>query len=296
MSAPALSIVQPEHGGGDGGGMTVFEMVRAWQQFLEVSGRASALTRSSYRYALLRFFADVLVDPREITEQMVVDHQLTLDPHGSTRNDQLRALKSFYRWAAEAGIVRADPMTRLRIPRRKLGRALSLSEEQLTQLVEAARQREPRRAWAILFVYGTGARIGSACAVRPQDVHDGRVHFRVAKNGRPYDVPIEGVAKQAYEELLHCPRPDGSRASARHADCLIGVGTERFRQWVREAERDSGVRAWPHLLRDTFATRIYDATKDAMLVAELLNHRDLSQIPRYVAVDPEAKRAAILLL
>ena len=108
MSAPALSIVQPAHGGGDGGGMTVFEMVRAWQQFLEVSGRASALTRSSYRYALLRFFADVLVDPREITEQMVVDHQLTLDPHGSTRNDQLRALKSFYRWASEAGIVRDD--------------------------------------------------------------------------------------------------------------------------------------------------------------------------------------------
>ena len=132
--------------------------------------------------------------------------------------------------------------------------------------------------------------------MRPQDVHDGRVHFRVAKNGRPYDVPLEGVAKEACAELLHCPRPDGSRASPHHGDCLIGVGPERFRQWIREAERDSGVRAWPHLLRDTFATRVYEGTKDAMLVAELLNHRDLSQIPRYVAVDPEAKRAAMLLL
>ncbi|HXF71462.1 MAG TPA: tyrosine-type recombinase/integrase, partial [Actinomycetota bacterium] len=52
-------------------------------------------------------------------------------------------------------------------------------------------------------------------------------------------------------------------------------------------------RVWPHLLRHTFATRAYALTKSPVLVAQLLNHADLSQIPRYVGVAEEEKRAVL---
>ncbi len=272
---------------------SIFEVIRDWQTFLEISGTASPRTRASYRYALVRFLADTLLDLRDVGEPEILQHLGTLNPRGSTRGDQLRALKSFFRWAVERRVVAEDPTRRLRIGRSRGGRVASLSPDELGRLLDAAAAREPRRAWALMFVYGTGARVGSACEVRPEDVRDGRVHFRVAKNDRPYDVPLEGIAADAVGRLLELARGRTVKANAPYADRLIGVRPERFRQWVAQAERDSGVRAWPHLLRHTFATRVYEATRDPMLVAELLNHRDLSQIPRYVAVDEEAKRAAI---
>ena len=293
MSASVMTRVSPAREEGTHRDPSVFELIRAWQTFLESSGTASPRTCASHRYALLRFLADTLLDLREVDEPAILEHFGKLDPRGSTRGDQLRALKSFYRWATERRIVPEDPARRLKITRRTNGRAPHLTPEELGRLLAAAAAREPRRRWALMFVYGTGARVGSACEVRPEDVRDGRVYFRVAKNDRPYDVPLEGVAAEAARELERLARSRAVRSTTPYADRLIGVGPERFRQWVAQAGADSGVRAWPHLLRHTFATRVYEATKDPMLVAELLNHADLSQIRRYVAVDEDAKRVAL---
>ncbi|HXF72086.1 MAG TPA: tyrosine-type recombinase/integrase [Actinomycetota bacterium] len=293
MSTAALEVIRPRHGGGDDGGMGMFELLRDWDRFLDASGRATERTRALYRYALLRFVADTLLDLREVREQSVVDYLIGLPAQGHMRGDVLRALKSFYRWAEEREILLPNPVKHLRIPRPKLTRAPILEDEHLVRLLIALAWRDPRRAWGVLFIYGTGARITQACAVREEDVREGRVFFRVTKGDRPYDIPLEGIAAVAFEELRRAPRPHNNPSSRWHG-CLLGVGPPAVRAWLRAACHDAELsRVWPHLLRHTFATRAYALTKSPVLVAQLLNHADLSQIPRYVGVAEEEKRAVL---
>jgi len=74
---------------------------------------------------------------------------------------------------------------------------------------------------------------------------------------------------------------------------LIGVGAERFRQWVHAAEQDAGLgRVWPHLLRHAASTRVARST-DPETWRRFMNHADLSQWPRYVAGTDERLRQAI---
>jgi site-specific recombinase XerD len=49
-------------------------------------------------------------------------------------------------------------------------------------------------------------------------------------------------------------------------------------------------------MRHTFATRLMERGADVRTLQELMNHQDLSQIPRYTAVTDPRKRSAVLLL
>jgi site-specific recombinase XerD len=81
--------------------------------------------------------------------------------------------------------------------------------------------------------------------------------------------------------------------SARPHHTLIGVGAERFRQWVHAAEQEAGLgRVWPHLLRHAASTRVARSS-DPETWRRFMNHADLSQWARYVAGTDERVRAAV---
>jgi integrase/recombinase XerD len=220
----------------------------------------------------------------------------TLPRQGSKRGDAIRALRAFFAWAVLEGEVDRDPAAHVPVPRPKVPPAPDLSDDDLRRLLRAAFRREPRRGWAILLCYVTGARVGSLVKVRPSDVHlgpDARIDLLEAKGGKPYSVPLEraGVIAarhlQGYNESglpLH-PSPEGAR--------LVGVGAERFRQWVHAAEQEAGLgRVWPHLLRHAASTRVARSS-DPETWRRFMNHADLSQWARYVAGTDERVRAAV---
>lgn len=238
-------------------------VLRAWQAFAALT--LSARTLSSYRYFLLRFMADTLLSLDEAAEEDVSAYLASLPAGGTMRGMMLRALKNYYSWRGR------DPTARITVKRPKYGPAPSLSEEELTRLVIAASWRSERRGWAMLLFYATGARLSSLCAVTQDDVQNGMIHFRVAKGDRPYSIRLGSIGREAVAELqISCRKT------------LLGVGPGRLWQWINQASLDSGVRAWPHLLRHKAATDLYEATKDPVAVKDFLNHADLSQVPRYV--------------
>ena len=99
-------------------------------------------------------------------------------------------------------------------------------------------------------------------------------------------VPLERAGVIAAEHLL--------QSRVLHAtDRLIGVGAERFRQWVHAAEQEAGLgRVWPHLLRHAASTRVARSS-DPETWRRFMNHADLSQWARYVAGTDERVRAAV---
>jgi integrase len=227
---------------------------------------------------LLRFMADTMAEPESLTQEDVVAYLTNLS--APDRSLMLRALRSYYGWAADRLGV-DNPVRGMSPKRLKYGRIESVSADDLTRLLVALAWRHPRRAWVALFLYATGGRIGSIVAVRPQDIWNGEVHFKTAKGGRLYSVPLGHLAQEAVKELLQYGLPT-----------LVGVSAERVRQWLRQAELDCGIKVNPHKLRHTFATRIARAT-DARTWQELMGHADLSQFRRYVLPDEDRMRAAV---
>lgn len=269
------------------------ELLRQWTDYLEVQELAPR-TIHQYRMAVLTFLSQVLLDLTEVTERDVIAHLRTLTSKAGTKATRLRGLQAFYRWAHGRGFVVEDPTAGIHQRHRPHGPAPYITEEDLIRLFLAAwahRPQDPRRAPALMFLYGTGARIESACAVTAEDVRAGEVYFRVAKGDRPYRQPLGPTARWAVEELLRLKEYRNPQAKERR-DTLVGVGSGRLWQWVNDASRESGVKAHPHLLRHTFGTNLAEST-DPAVWADLMNHSDLSQYRRYRGVRESSKREAL---
>jgi integrase/recombinase XerD len=264
----------------------MFDALRRWDNFLAVQG-LSPETRRSYRYHFLRFLADVMVDPAEVQEDDITTYLAAISRRGTTVQQILRALKSYYPWAVRRGLCPVNPAEALKFRTPRVGQTLSLSLEEVTRLVVAA-SLWPRRAWAILLLLETGARIGSMAAVAPGDTgtEPGElIFFRVAKYGRPYAVPLSPIASDAVKALL--PGANGT---------LIGVRKETIWRWTHEAAVLAGLpegKRHPHVLRHTFATNALRKGVNSRVLQELLNHTDLTQMARYVAVTDPEKVAAV---
>jgi integrase/recombinase XerD len=262
----------------------MLDRMRAWTDYLEATDHRPKTIRA-YRYWILRFAADTLIDPWDATEDDLVSYLADQPKNGSSRSCVLRAFKSYWSWAApRAG---RDPTDRLHIRRPPSPKAPHIPPQVFREILREAFRREPRRGWTLLLLFSTGIRIGSLVAIRPADIdlEQARLHVREAKGGRSYELPLVRLSATAARWLL---------SDSVDRETLVGVGQEQVRNWLREARLSAGVpdRVWPHLLRHSFATELARVT-DPETWRVAMNHADLSNFPRYVHTDSERIRAAV---
>lgn len=279
----------------------VFVLLARWQRYLEVAGKAGVSTRRQYRRAVCNFFADVYGaddwtgprDPLEISEDDAVEYIHLFTPErGPMRGQILRALRSFYGFLDDREVIERSPFRHLKPGRPKYGRAPSLGRSDLERLLDAAEQVDPRARWAIQLQYATGCRVGSLVALTPADVRGGKIVLRVLKGSAPeLTLPQIGPAAEAIAELLKLGDYTPPRGTRRPT--LVGVGYERYRQWVKEAGERAGVACWTHLLRHTRATRLVEANTDPRTMMEVFGWEDPRMIKRYAALSDENLAAAM---
>lgn len=263
-------------------------LLRRFDAYMQVAGRADS-TRHAYRRELTNLWIDYLLDRDlgldTVSEDDLVDYVASLPKNGSKRGDVLRAFRAFFSWAQ--GRARDDnPAISMKVPAKGRGMAPNLDDEQLRTLLRTLFRREPRRGWAAMLCLATGCRVGSLVALQPEDVDldRGIIHFRIVKNDRPYSKPMNRMAYVAAAHLV------GESQTGNRLPTLIGVGQERFRQWLHDAEREAGLpRIWPHLLRHSYSNRA--ATGDPEAWRRGMNHADLSQWSRYHGLDDDRLRA-----
>lgn len=198
----------------------------------------------------------------------------------SSTNALRASLKGFFRYCHDAGYVAKDPTRFVRKANCAPPPQRALSEGEIAKLREAlAICNDPAgRRDRVLFelLLQTGIRLGSALGT---DGHDfdrdrGTLLLRTTKGSRPTTITIPPGLLDELAALATCAgpgpifqNPAGWRLSAR---CV----QRRFQQWLARA----GVNryATPHSLRHTFATDLYRATKDVLLVKESLRHRSIA--------------------
>jgi site-specific recombinase XerD len=276
-------------------GLATFDLLRAWRDWMEHSGKFSERTRTQYLRCMTRFLADVLVPLEELTEADVIAYLDTMPGKGGMRGQIIRTLKCFYRYAVPRKLVPFDPTWDLDVPRRKYGEAPSLTDEELERVFQMAAKLDRRARPTLELMYATGARVGSICEVLPEEVNLVRqtIFFRVAKGDRPYTNPLGPRGMRAALKLLELrdyspPRSGGRRPT------LVGVASPIVQRWAKEAGEMAGVHVWTHLLRHTFAERIAnDPAVPELVWTELMNHRDGALIRRYASARLPLKRDAV---
>ena len=291
------------------------------------AGEVSPATLRSYRQACRDFlaFTGPPEAPRhslqtldaEVIEAYLIGLRARGLAYGSVRS-ALYGLRALYRALRWAGAVRDDPArevkapidptpahTRKRaIPPAQLRRLLALPLERHGEAAPGARDA------ALLTLGATlGLRAGEIVALDVDDVdlRLGEVHVRSGKGGKARRVPLTGgaaavlarwlTAREAlrlrgevsqYERALAVsfrPSCAGARLSARGLRTVVNA-------YLAAAGLPPDM--WGvHTLRRTAGTRLYRATRDLHVVADLLGHASVTTSAIYAKLDTDIRREAL---
>lgn len=249
---------------------------------LNQSRRNLSSSACAKRACSLRLLAK-WVEPRRLVDATTADIEEWLDsrrlgPQG--RAWHVSNLAAFFKWCVQNGVLDIDPTVRVVRPRlpRRLPRPWAAAD--IAMAVQLADDR--MRCWLLLAGLA-GLRCKEIAAMKREDLLDGveppLILVANGKGNHPRLVPIHPAllsALYAHGLPLSGPLWVGQRGplSANTVSAYIA----RFLHGLNIADT-------AHRGRHHFATRLYQESKDLMLVKNLLGHVSLSTAAGYVAWD-----------
>jgi integrase/recombinase XerD len=288
-------------------------LISTFLEMLAAERGAAPNTLEAYRRDLGGFAAFLQKRSRTLQGAVPADinaHLKQLSEAGlaaSSRARLLSALRQFFRFLANEGVIAEDPTPGIAGP--KLGRPLprTLSMAEVEKLLEAARLRtqgvsgrdrvRALRLHALLEVlYATGMRVSELVSL-PRSVlrGDPRVFTITGKGGRQRLVPLNATAREALDRYLKI----GTEGDTDVAPMLEtkwlwpsrGAQGHLTRQAMalelKELALSTGLdpeRVSPHVLRHAFASHLLDRGADLRSVQQLLGHADISTTQIYTHV------------
>lgn len=282
--------------------------------WLAVEKGRSQNTLSAYRRDLAVFeawAAEAGIDPLHADPGAIELHLAERRDQGRHPASMARtttAIRGFYRFLTEEGVIAVDPTADLHSPRlpRRLPKALD--EDQVLALLNSVSGREPidLRDRALLeLLYGTGARISEVVGLSLADLQSDDGLLRVfGKGAKERLVPLGGPAHHALEVWLGPsgrPRlaPDRwRRRDDAEAVFLNTRGTRLSRQgaWAIVSNRAGrvglGPVVSPHVLRHSCASHMLAHGADIRVVQELLGHVSVATTQIYTKLSQDHLRAS----
>lgn len=271
--------------------------------------RYSIHTLDSYRRDLDFFFAflakeNLLFD--EVDKQIAKDfenEELLRGVGPRSLERRMSALRQFYDYLLEREEVPFNPFRMVRAPKKPIRYPETLSEGQVSALLNANAKRTDElaiRDQAILeLMYASGMRASEVVSFKKRDVnYRQRMISIIGKGNKQRLVPFGQTAllvMQAYFDkqrpLLfsrhHSTRPGDAFFLNERGENLTVRGLESI---LRSVEEKTGIYLGlhPHMLRHSFATSLLDHGADLRLIQELLGHASLNTTQVYTHVSKKA--------
>ncbi len=199
---------------------------------------------------------------------------------------KLSALRSFFAFLKERGVVENNPMRTLRGPSAPKNIPRAISSEAVNRLFEmAAVSEEPVRDTAILEVlYGCGLRISELVGLKWKDVDmEERWLIILGKGNKERRVPFGSYAQKALtEQKLRADGEDGFVFPGRGGKPLTVRTVHRIVTSLAERSGVEGVT--PHVLRHSCATHLLEKGADLKFVQEFLGHENMATTQIYLTI------------
>lgn len=296
--------------------MEIIEAAEAYLRHLAEVRRLSPATVRAYRSDLVGLAAACGdVDLAVVDLENLRDWLWQAVQRGDSRATIARrtaAVRGFFAWATEAGVVASDPSLRLVAPKRgrtlpKVATADALSEV-LARLESRAAEGDPLalRDHAMLeLLYGAAVRVSELCGLDVDDLDRERRTARVLGKGSkervvPFGLPalraVDAYLVRARGVLLS-RRADGGEAAALFLGARgARIGPRAVYELVsRELGPELGAQVGPHALRHSAATHLLDGGADLRAVQEILGHASLGTTQIYTHVSSERLAASYRL-
>ena len=200
------------------------------------------------------------------------------------------ATRAFFSWTAREGITADNPARTIRLHRLKRKPPGFLTAAEKRRLLKALKGNAGPAALRdrvmIEVLLGTGIRMGELAALDIDDIDLDAKHLRVRAKGNVVQIKF---IKTDLRRLLRRYLVERRRLGTSEVEALFlsNRGTRlcqrqianRLAHWMKQAGIDKHLT--PHGLRHTFATLLYSATNDLLVVQRALGHRDISTTQIY---------------
>ncbi len=209
----------------------------------------------------------------------------------------LVAIRTFFRFLIEEGILETNPVEELESPKveKTLPEILTLKE--IEQILEQPNLQTPlgMRDRAMLeMLYATGMRVSELTHLPTHQVNlEGGYVLLYGKGSKERIVPLGSEAMKWVALYLKTAR--GILAKGKESPSLFinrsgkGMSRQRFWKSLKDYARRAGLRKriTPHLLRHSFASHLLEGGADLRSVQMMLGHVDISTTQIYTHVTGE---------
>lgn len=265
------------------------------ERYLEDCYGLAAGTRGLYEYHLRRFVEAGDLSVRRVSPAVVRSYLASLKrrdgkPYSPYYLDQVyRTLNTFFKWCVREGLVRRNPLDRVRRPRVPRRKSPKLSLEEVERLLEAVkRTAHPVRNLAMVcLAVDSGLRRGEILGLEVGNVDlVGNVVRVLGKGSKERDVPLSVLTCIMLERYLGMrPASESNRVfltSAGEPMTRNGLQTLMYR-----LKKKAGLPQlrW-HLLRHTFANHYIDAGGGLRRLQKILGHSSIKTTAE-IYTDPE---------
>ncbi len=261
--------------------------------------RLSPMTCESYRRDLKNFIAcchsQGICDLNQVSPVEI--RALVADRHGHgisgrTIRRMLSALRTFYRFLMQEGLVLSNPADAVPAPkaRRRLPGVLDVDRMAALLMIQDERPLAVRDRAIMELLYSSGLRLAELVALSLGDLRLGEGLGKVIGKGQK--VRIVPIGKTACQVLRHWLCIRAALADAREPAVFVNQRGKRLsarsvqarlHKWSLQQGLD--IRAHPHLLRHAFASHLLESSGDLRAVQELLGHADIATTQIYSHLD-----------
>ncbi|MCG8401741.1 MAG: site-specific tyrosine recombinase XerD [Firmicutes bacterium] len=209
----------------------------------------------------------------------------------ATLSRQMAALKMFFRFLTDEGLLAKEPTENMESPGVKKKLPAVLDQDEIVGLLEQPRTGNTpglRDKAMLELMYATGMRVSELLSLDIGHVDCAHGYVRcMGKGARERIVPIGAVAVRYTGEYLQRGRAKIKNSRADKALFLNMRGKRLTRQgfWkiLKKYARQAGItkEITPHTLRHSFATHLLENGADLRSVQEMLGHADISTTQIY---------------
>ena len=281
---------------------------QAIDQFCDACWLEDGLSQNSlaaYRRDLLLFAQWLYLHNSKIDLYGVGEKELTAyiaskrSDKATTANRRLTVFKRFYRHALRMNLVKSDPCLGLRAAKQALRFPKTLSEAQVTDLLNAPDINTPlglRDRTMLELMYASGLRVSEIVSLKTValGLNEGVVRVVNGKGGKERLVPFGAEAGQWLRRYLAEARTlilEGKTSDAVFIGRHTGTALTRQAFWALIKRyalvANIPVALSPHTLRHAFATHLLNHGADLRVVQLLLGHADISTTQIYTHVARE---------
>lgn len=268
-------------------------------QYLQIEKRYSPLTVRSYLSDLDQFekylaAGDKGVSPGDITSHDIRSWIVELMENGYTSKSihrKISSLRRYYRYLRKEGIVTADPLEKVILPKIKKSLPLFIDEKSLDNLLDdidfGNNFTGIRNRTIIEMLYLTGMRRAELTGLRNIDVDLADASVKVTgKRNKQRIIPLLRSFIPRLKQYINLRNE--TFPETRSEWFFVGnKGNKMYDKYVYDIVRSclsmvtTIEKKGPHILRHTFATHMLNHGADLNSIKEILGHANLSATQIY---------------